>query len=119
MFGINKLKLEIKTLQSMYCELEDKYNKLQETINSQEWLDLWHQYLANKDVAGKSMQFQLVSKADILLLEKVIQAVNEDPTLAVLLRTSDGSTLTLRSYPVELDNKIKFASRMFNKEEKE
>ena len=117
MFGINKLKLEIKTLQSMYCELEDKYNKLQETINSQEWLDLWHQYIANKDTASKSMQFQLISKADILLLEKVIQECNNNPDLAAMLRSSDGQVLTLRTYPVELNNRIKYASSMFNKSE--
>lgn len=119
MLKTKKLELEIKALQAAYCELEEKYNKLQETINSQEWLDLWHQYTANKDVANNSQQFQLISKADTVLLEKIIQTVNKDPTLAVLLRTADGSTLTLRSYPVELDNKIKFASCMFNKEEKE
>lgn len=120
MFKTKKLELEIKALQAAYCELEDKYNKLQEVINSQEWLDAWHQYLANKDVADNSQQFQLISKADTVLLEKIIQTVNKDPTLAVLLRTSDGATLTLRSYPVELDNRIKFASSLFNKtEEKE
>lgn len=117
MFKTKRLELEIKTLQAMYCELEGKYNKLQETINSQEWLDLWHQYLANKDTAGASMQFQLISKADVLLLEKVIQECNKNEDLAAMLRTSDGQVLTLRTYPVEINNKIKSAMAKFNKGE--
>lgn len=117
MFG-NKIKLELKTLQTMYLDLEEKYNKLQETINSQEWLDTWHQYLANKEVAEKSMQFQLTSQTDTQLIEKVIQECNKDPDLAVILRTADGTTLTLRSYPVSLNNKIRTAMNMFAKEEK-
>lgn len=119
MFGTEKLKLEIKTLQALYLELEDKYNKLREIVNSQEWLDSWHQYLANREVANESMQFQLTSKTDTQLLEKVIQECNKDPDLAVILRTADGTTLTLRSYPVQLNNKIKSAMSRFdnNKEE--
>lgn len=96
---IKNIKKEIESLKDSYCELEAKYNELQETINSQEWLDTWHQYLANRDVAGKSMQFQLMSKTDVQLLEYVIQQCNRDPDLAVLLRTADGAILTLRSHP--------------------
>lgn len=111
------IKKEIETLQEAYCDLETKYNELLETVNSQEWLDSWHQYLANREVAGKSMQFQLTSKTDVQLLERIIQQCNTDPDLAAMLRTADGTTLTLRTYPVELNNKIRSSMNKFAEDE--
>lgn len=108
------IKKDVETLQAMYCELEEKYNKLQETISSQEWLDSWRQYIANKNVADKSAQFQLISKADTILLEKIIQECNNNEDLAAMLRTSDGTVLTLRTYPAELNHKIASVMNRFS-----
>lgn len=73
---------------------------------------------ANADLAAKEGYFYLTSEADTILLERLIQEVNKDPDLAVMIRTSDGATLTLRSYPV-VNNKITTAMNMFSRGEKQ
>lgn len=91
----------IKSLENRITELE--------TSGFSEWKAKSE---ANKDTAAKEGYFYLTSEADTILLEKLIQEVNKDPDLAVMLRTADGATLTLRSYPV-LNNKISSAMNMF------
>lgn len=51
---------------------------------------------ANKDAALKQGHWYLNSKADVQLLEQVIQKINENEDLCALFTTSDGATLSLR-----------------------
>ena len=53
---------------------------------------------ANKEAAAKQGHFY-ISANDVALLEKLIQEVNNDPDLAVMMTTAQGTTLTLRTHP--------------------
>lgn len=100
---------DIKALQESYCDLEAKYKELLETVNSQEWLDTWHQYLANKESAAKQGHFY-ISADDTALLERFIQEVNRDPDLAILMTTAGGTTVSLRTHP-HPESKYSFAHK--------
>lgn len=54
---------------------------------------------ANERAAKQMNYFYLNSKADTILLEKVISEINKNEDLTALFRTSDGCTLSLRVSP--------------------
>ena len=113
MFKSKQLKSEIECLKAYILELEeqfanyklstnktiDKLNKTVKELSSDEYYEWKTMALANKDSALKQGHFYLNSRTDIQLLEQIISEINNDPDLAALLTTSDGTTLSLRVHP--------------------
>lgn len=81
----DKLCADVKFLKELVGEMDiDGYNDFKKMSD------------ANKDAAIKQGHWYLNSKADVQLLEQVIQKINENEDLCALFTTSDGATLSLR-----------------------
>lgn len=104
MFGrkYKELKSENEALKVMLLEQNGKINTLEAEMKemlTDEYFEWKSQYEANKKTAGKQGYFFLNSKADTILLEKVISEINNNEDLTALFRTADGTTLSLRVHP--------------------
>jgi len=109
---INYLKSEIEAIKRFIEDDEAELAELKEDYA--EYIEWRKMRDANEKAAAKMGHFY-VSAEDTALLERLIQEVNKDPDLAVLLTTAQGTTLTLRSYPKQLNNKIESAMNRFSK----
>lgn len=107
----NELKLEVLGIKQTVEELMKEIADLKKDYN--DYLEWKKQRDANAQAAAKMGHFY-VSADDTALLERLIQECNQDPDLAVLLTTAQGTTLTLRSYPKALNNKIESAMNRFS-----
>ena len=106
-----ELKLEIAAVKNTVEEMMGELTKLQEDYK--EYLEWKKMRDANADAAAKMGHFYITAD-DLAMLEKFIQEVNRDPDLAVLMTTSQGTTLSLRSHPqpqksIKVTNYSKFA----------
>jgi len=110
----NELKLEVlsikQTVEGLMKEVEELKADYHDYLEWKKMRD------ANRETAATMGHFYITAD-DTALLEKLIQECNKDENLAVLLTTAQGTTLSLRSYPVKLENKIKSAMNRFNKGE--
>lgn len=110
----NELKLEVLAIKNTVEELISEIAELKEDYN--DYLEWRKMRDANRNAAAQMGHFY-ISADDIAMLERLIQECNKNENLAVLLTTAQGTTMSLRTYPVELNNRIKYASSMFNKDE--
>lgn len=105
------IKLRIKSLEDFVLSQEEQLSSLKSDYN--DYLE-WRKMRDANAKAAATMGHFYISAEDSALLERLIQEVNKDPDLAVLLTTAQGTTLTLRSYPKALNNKIESAMNRFS-----
>lgn len=87
-------KKELASLRAYIEIMEKRLSALEE--DWEEYSDWKKMKDANENAARKEGYFFLNSKADTVLLEKVISEINANEDLTALFRTSDGATLSLR-----------------------
>lgn len=107
----NELKLEVHTIKNSISELLSEVDSLKENYN--DYLE-WKKMRDANEKAAATLGHFYITADDSALLERLIQEVNKDSDLAVLLTTAQGTTLTLRSYPKALNNKIESAMNRFS-----
>ena len=91
----NELKLEVLAIKNTVEEMMGELAKLQEDYK--DYLEWKKMRDANEEAAAKMGHFYITAD-DLAMLEKFIQEVNKDPDLAVLMTTSQGTTMSLRSH---------------------
>lgn len=97
-----ELKCENEALKALLLDQDSKLNTLEIKVNemlTDEYFEWKSQYEANKKTANQQGYFFLNSKADTVLLEKVLSEINNNEDLTALFRTADGATLSLRVHP--------------------
>lgn len=92
----SKLKNRIKYLEDYVANLEERLQLVETELDNKEYQEWKSMTTANRDTAAKQGYWYLNSKADVNLLEEVIQRINENEDLTALFRTADGATLSLR-----------------------
>ena len=108
------VKLELAAVKNTVEEMMGELAKLQEDYK--DFLEWKKMKTANEEAAAKMGHFYITAD-DLAMLEKFIQEVNKDPDLAVLMTTSQGTTLSLRSHP-QPQKSIKVTNyNKFNEEE--
>lgn len=90
------VKLRLVNVEDFLSLLDSKFTRLEKDWD--EFIEWKKMRDANKEAAAKQGHFY-ISADDVALLEKLIQEVNNDPDLAVIMTTAQGTTLTLRTHP--------------------
>lgn len=112
----NELKLEVLAIKNTVEALMSEIASLKEDYN--EYIEWRKMRDANEDAAAKMGHFY-ISADDVAMLEKFIQEVNKDPDLAVLMTTSQGTTMSLRSHPQPKQKSLSVTNyNKFTEEEK-
>lgn len=105
-------KKEIRDLRTYIEIMEKRLTALEE--DWEEYADWKKAKEANREAAAKEGYFFLNSKADTVLLEKVISEINNNEDLTALFRTSDGATLSLRVHKQPINELSKSVMEKFN-----
>lgn len=117
MFNNKLLKAEIQSLKRVIEDQEERISKLENEVFNEDYLEWKTQHNANEELAAKQGYWYLNSKADVTLLEQVIQKINENEDLTALFKTADGATLSLRVHSQPSQDRKSTNFNRFSEEE--